>query len=106
MGPLFHFKNSELRNSVQQTVRMFVMAVDDFELKTVRERAEGLIQTINRSLSKWRTWFPNEQSMVEVPRADLLALKKYAEIGLRSTKHFDANPSLLMQSECNDRFAE
>lgn len=53
------------------------------DLKTEQELAEELIEVIDRSLPKWRTWFPDDSSMVEVPRNELLAMKAFAEIGLR-----------------------
>ena len=43
----------------------------------IAERASKLLATIDRELPRWRAWFPNEGSHVEVPRADLLV---FAEI--------------------------
>lgn len=42
------------------------------------ETARELISVIDARLEKWRSWFPNEEAEVEVPRRQLLAL---AEIG-------------------------
>lgn len=53
------------------------------DLRTKRELAEDLIERIDRYIPKWQTWFPNEQSTVGVPRDELLAMKAFAEIGLR-----------------------
>lgn len=50
-----------------------------------RQRAELIIKAIDAKLARWRHWFPNEDSEVDVPRRDLLALKHFAEIGLRLT---------------------
>ena len=39
-------------------------------MKTVAE----LIARIDGLLPKWRTWFPNEESAVDIPRRDLLVI--------------------------------
>lgn len=39
-----------------------------------RERAAQLLKTIEANLPRWRLHFPNEESEVEIPRVDLLAL--------------------------------
>jgi hypothetical protein len=44
------------------------------EIREAAERATKIIELVNRNLAKWRSWFPNEESEVDVPRADLLAL--------------------------------
>lgn len=44
-----------------------------------RKRAAELIASVERQLTKWRIWFPNEDSEVNVPRADLLALIAQAQ---------------------------
>ena len=41
--------------------------------------AIGLINTIEDNLPRWRAWFPNELSGVEVTRRDLLALAACAK---------------------------
>lgn len=48
-----------------------------------RELAMGLIESIDRNLRKWIGWFPDPRSEISVPRDELLALKRYAEIGLK-----------------------
>lgn len=53
--------------------------------QATRAAAENLIACIQRNLVKWRTWFPNEQSEVDVPRGDLIALAHYADLGLMFT---------------------
>jgi len=49
----------------------------------LKAAAERLIETVERNLPRWRSWFPNEQAEVDVPRADLLALMHFAKIGLQ-----------------------
>jgi hypothetical protein len=56
------------------------------------ERAKNLVKTIDTNLDRWRAWFPNEESAVDVPRADLLALKEYAELGLAVDKAAEKLP--------------
>lgn len=53
------------------------------ELSNTKERAESTIDRVERCLPKWSMWYPNENAMVEIPRADLLALIHFAKIGLR-----------------------
>ncbi|HYH64869.1 MAG TPA: hypothetical protein VD866_09270 [Urbifossiella sp.] len=43
-----------------------------------RERAARLIQVCDERRAKWELWFPNPESVVEVSRADLLALVEVA----------------------------
>ena len=58
-----------------------------------RAAAECTIGIIDASLNKWRAWFPSERSEVDVPREDLLALKHFAEIGLRVERPDDQEPA-------------
>lgn len=46
--------------------------------------ARDLIESVDRNLKRWVAWFPNEMTEVEVPRRQLLALKYFAEIGLKA----------------------
>jgi hypothetical protein len=55
-----------------------------------RELAEQAIDSIDRNLNRWVGWFPDERSEVNVPRNELLALKKYAEIGLAAPELLSA----------------
>lgn len=50
--------------------------------------AIGLINTIEDNLPRWRAWFPNELSGVEVTRRDLLALAACAKAYLVKAGHF------------------
>lgn len=59
----------------------------------LRAEAEHVIGVIDANLKKWRAWFPNERSEVEVPREELLALKHFAEIGLRTERPDDSEPA-------------
>lgn len=54
------------------------------ELSTSRERAESTIERVDRCLPKWNAWFPKENTLVEIPRADLLALIHFARVGLQA----------------------
>ncbi len=44
-----------------------------------RKRANQLVGSVRRQLTKWEAWFPNEERAVDVPRVDLLALIAVAE---------------------------
>ena len=50
--------------------------------ETDRRLAKELVDQINRKIRKWESWFPDPESEVSVSRNELLALKRFAEIGL------------------------
>lgn len=50
-----------------------------------RRRAVRLVLVVDANLPKWRAWFPDEESSVEVPRANLLALTAAARAWLNLT---------------------
>ena len=72
------------------------------ELSTTKERAESTIQAVERCLPKWNAWYPKENTMVEIPRADLLALMHFAKIGLKSSEllHGDEQTFATDPNEC------
>lgn len=49
-----------------------------------RDVVISLIKYIKSQLPKWRKWFPNEDSEVEISRRDLMLLIQFADIGLQS----------------------
>lgn len=63
-----------------------------------RKDAESLIDSIDRQLEKWRTWFPSEDSEVAVPRGQLLALKHFANIELQRACCREVPASRIRQS--------
>jgi hypothetical protein len=45
--------------------------------------AKRIIGVIDGRLERWRAWFPNDRSEVEIPRCDLLLLVELARDRLR-----------------------
>lgn len=41
------------------------------------------LAVVETSLPKWKAWFPNPDSEVTIPRNDLLALVRYARLGMQ-----------------------
>jgi hypothetical protein len=39
-----------------------------------KDMADELVKVVENNLTKWKVWFPNKSSGVEVPRDQLLAL--------------------------------
>lgn len=68
---------------------------DPTRVAEAAERASKLIETIDRSLTKWRAWFPSEESIVDVPRADLLAVAELARDRLAELDPSGITPELL-----------
>lgn len=50
------------------------------------DAVERVVSSVDRQLKKWRAWFPNEKSEVEVPRDELLALVECGRIALANRK--------------------
>ncbi len=48
----------------------------------LRKRAEAMLGVIARNLPRWTTWYPNDESEVEIARADLLALAECSKMYL------------------------
>lgn len=48
--------------------------------------AGQLIEQIDGLLPKWRTWFPSEESEVEIPRCHLITLIEAARVGVAAAK--------------------
>ncbi len=61
----------------------------------IRDKAELTIASIDRNLEKWKAWYPNPGSEVEVPRNGLLALTYFARIGLAERPIDDYKPAEL-----------
>lgn len=53
--------------------------------EAMQDAAVRTIETVEQNLPKWRTWFPNEESSVEIQRRDLLAMIHFAKIGIGVT---------------------
>lgn len=51
-------------------------------IESAPQTTPEIIAGIERQLPKWRAWFPDEQSGVEIPRRDLLMLVEAAKRGL------------------------
>jgi len=49
-----------------------------------RDLAEKLVNAINQQIRKWEAWYPDPESEVAVARNELLAMKRFAEIGLNA----------------------